>query len=91
MQPHHSLGFILLTVFGVLVGLLALAPSSVGEAAPSPRLSLNQTGFKQGDTLRMGLMAQNPGPALLADFYFGVLAAVMQVDTRTGDRTLVSR
>ena len=36
-------------------------------------LSLNQTTFRPGTTLRLGLGAQNPGPAFNADFYLGVL------------------
>jgi hypothetical protein len=36
-------------------------------------LSLNQSAFRFGDTLQVGLMAQNPGVPLNADFYFGML------------------
>jgi hypothetical protein len=36
-------------------------------------LSLNQSAFRSGDTLRVGLRAQNPGVPINADFYFGVL------------------
>jgi hypothetical protein len=36
-------------------------------------LSLNQMAFRTGDTLRVGLGAQNPDPAFMADFYFAVL------------------
>jgi hypothetical protein len=36
-------------------------------------LSLNQSAFRFGDTLRVGLRAQNPGVPVNVDFYFGVL------------------
>jgi hypothetical protein len=36
-------------------------------------LSLNQSAFRFGDTLRVGLRAQNPGVTVNVDFYFGVL------------------
>ena len=36
-------------------------------------LHLNQTAFRAGDTLRVGLSARNPDEAFMADFYFGVL------------------
>ena len=36
-------------------------------------LSLNQTAFRTGETLRVELDAQNPGPAFTADVYVGVL------------------
>jgi hypothetical protein len=36
-------------------------------------LSLNQSVFRSGNTLRVGLRAQNPGVPVNADFYFGIL------------------
>jgi hypothetical protein len=36
-------------------------------------LSLNQRVFHLGDTLRVGLRAQNPGGPVTADFYFGMV------------------
>jgi hypothetical protein len=36
-------------------------------------LSLNQSAFRLGNTLRVVLRAQNPGVPVTADFYFGVL------------------
>jgi hypothetical protein len=48
---------------------------SIAAAPPSRQmtLSLNQTAFRTGDTLRVGLGVQNPGLAFIADFYFAVL------------------
>jgi hypothetical protein len=40
---------------------------------PRMSLSLNQTAFRTGDTLRVGLGVQNPDTAFTADFYFGVI------------------
>jgi hypothetical protein len=40
---------------------------------PTLTLSLNQTLFHPGETLHVGLRAQNPGAAMSVDFYFGVL------------------
>jgi len=36
-------------------------------------LSLNQSAFRFGNTLRVGLRAQNPGVSVNADIYFGIL------------------
>ncbi|MBI3329040.1 MAG: HYR domain-containing protein, partial [Nitrospinae bacterium] len=73
IRPRRPLELIPLIVFSLLVGPPAIMFSSAAEAAPSLSLSLNQTTFQRGDTLRVGLMAQNPGPAFMADFYFGLL------------------
>jgi hypothetical protein len=45
----------------------------LGGTNPTLTLSLNQRVFHLGDTLRVGLRAQNPGVPVTADFYFGVL------------------
>ena len=37
---------------------------------PTLTLSLNQTAFRTGNTLRVGLQASNVGPGFSADFYF---------------------
>jgi hypothetical protein len=51
------------------------AGDSPAQAVTSPTLvlSLNHATFHPGDTLRIGLTAHNPGPALTADFYLGVI------------------
>jgi hypothetical protein len=50
---------------------------NIAAAPPEPpsswALSLNQTAFRPGDTLRVGLDARNSGSAFIADFYFAVL------------------
>jgi hypothetical protein len=48
------------------LNIAAVPPSGWG-------LSLNQTAFRTGDTLRVGLGARNSGPVFIADFYFAVL------------------
>ncbi|MBI3328177.1 MAG: hypothetical protein HYZ81_15925 [Nitrospinae bacterium] len=77
MRPRRC-GLILLVVCSLLAGKLVLAREVVGAVQPAPSLSLsvNQTSFQGGDTLRVGLTAQNIGPAFLADFYFGVLLPI---------------
>jgi hypothetical protein len=47
---------------------------NIAAAPPSSwALSLNQTAFRTGDTIRVGLGARNHGLAFIADFYFAVL------------------
>ena len=47
---------------------------NIPAALPSSwALSLNQTAFRTGDTLRVGLGVRNSGRAVIADFYFAVL------------------
>lgn len=46
---------------------------AVNAAPPRLVLSLNQPLFRPGETLRVGLRAQNPGGAVSVDFYFGLL------------------
>ncbi|MBI3329121.1 MAG: hypothetical protein HYZ81_20755 [Nitrospinae bacterium] len=74
MKPHRSLGFLLLILFSLLCGPpCAWMARSTAEAAPSLSVTLNQPSFKAGETLRVGLMAQNPGSVVMADFYLGIL------------------
>jgi uncharacterized repeat protein (TIGR01451 family) len=40
---------------------------------PALALTLNQTAFRPGDTLRMGVHLRNPGPILTTDAYVGVI------------------
>jgi hypothetical protein len=47
--------------------------TSPGGTNLSLTMSLNQTAFRSGNTLRVGLRAQNPGVTVNVDFYFGVL------------------
>lgn len=62
---------------GIAARSIAVVLSSIalafGQAPPLPELmlSLNQTEFRSGDTLRVGLSRRNPGPAFTADFVFG--------------------
>jgi hypothetical protein len=50
-----------------------LPPPPPPPLAREITLSLNQTAFRTGETLRVGLGVQNPHPAFMADFYFAVL------------------
>jgi hypothetical protein len=61
-----------IAVWSLAVVLSSSAPA-FGQVPPLPELmlNLNQTEFRSGDTLRVGLRARNPGPALTADFVFG--------------------
>jgi hypothetical protein len=47
--------------------------ASTPARAVALTLRLNQTRFRPGETLQVGLSARNPGPAVVADFYFGVI------------------
>jgi hypothetical protein len=61
------------------VGLAKELLADIGwlPAFPPPdltlTLSLNQSAFRFGDTLRVGIRAQNPGAPVNADFYFSVV------------------
>jgi hypothetical protein len=44
------------------------------QSLPALALGLNQTNFRPAETLRISLHAQNPGPALTADFYFAAIS-----------------
>jgi subtilisin family serine protease len=46
---------------------------AVNAVPPRLVLSLNQTLFRAGETLRVGLRAQNPGAITSVDLYFGIL------------------
>jgi hypothetical protein len=61
-----------IAAWSLAVVLSSIAPA-FGQVPPLPELmlSLNQTEFRSGDTLRVGLGARNPGPAFTADFVFG--------------------
>jgi hypothetical protein len=61
-----------IAAWSLAVVLSSNAPA-FGQDPPPPELmlSLNQTEFRSKDTLRVGLGARNPGPALTADFVFG--------------------
>ena len=63
-----------IAAWSLAVVLLGLAPAW-GQVPPPLELtlSLNQTEFRSGDTLRVGLGARNPGPAVTADFFFGFI------------------
>ena len=71
LRPRLPLECILRVICSLLAVALALAAGRAAEAAPA--LSLNQTSLKAGDTLRVGLTAQNAGSPLRADFYLGIL------------------
>jgi hypothetical protein len=73
----------LLMVFSTVILLFVINSIEV-SAQPLPplpppplsremMLSLNQTAFRAGDTLRVELGARNPDAAFVVDFYFGVL------------------
>jgi hypothetical protein len=63
-----------MAVWTLAVVLSGLAPAW-GQVPPllELTLSLNQTEFRSGDTLRVGLGARNSGPAVTANFIFGVV------------------
>jgi hypothetical protein len=65
--PLHDVG-----LAKELLADIGWLPSSGGTNL-TLTLSLNQRVFHLGDTLRVGLRAQNPGVPVTADFYFGVL------------------
>jgi hypothetical protein len=60
-------------------GTVTVTWDALNESVPLPLvlLSLNQKAlfqaFRRGDTLRVGLRARNGGPALNADFHFGIV------------------
>lgn len=64
---------------GIAADLPLIAADLPPPSPPPPplsrdiTLSLNQTAFRTGDALCVGLRARNPDPAFIADFYFGVL------------------
>jgi hypothetical protein len=43
------------------------------DTSPSLAITLNQTGFAPGQTLRMALEMRNPGPMLTTDVYVGII------------------
>ena len=56
------------------VGLAKELLADIGWVTSLPlTLSINQSAFRSGNTLRVGLRAQNPGVTVNVDFYFGVL------------------
>ena len=56
------------------VGLAKELLADIGWLTSLPlTLSINQSLFRSGNTLRVGLRAQNPGVTVNVDFYFGVL------------------
>jgi len=68
------------TVSQELAADLLLTAAELPPPPPPPpplsreiTLGLNQTAFRTGDTLRVGLSARNPEATFIADFYFGVL------------------
>jgi hypothetical protein len=58
-----------------LIGVvwIAWAGATWAQAAILVVLSLNQSAFRPGETLRLGLRFDNPGPSVTADFYTGFL------------------
>jgi hypothetical protein len=72
MEPHYTVP---LHDVGLAKELLADVGwlTSPGGTNLTLTLSLNQSAFRSGNTLRVGLRAQNPGVPVNADFYFGVL------------------
>jgi hypothetical protein len=61
-------------LLGVVVAVwLAWAGAVCAHVAIRVTLTLNQGAFRPGETLRLGLRFDNPGPAVTADFYTGYL------------------
>src|SRR5262245_48793992 len=69
MHVLPSASIVLLLLSTVLVN----AKGTIVHARPVFTLSVNQTTFRPGDTLHVGLQEENPGVDLYADFYFGIL------------------
>jgi len=67
MLPRASVVLVL------LAAVLVSARGTMVYADPLLTLSINQTTFRPGDTLHMGLQVANPGAGFNADFYFGIL------------------
>jgi hypothetical protein len=57
----------------LLSAVLVSERGTIVQAAPLLTLSLNQTTFRPGDTLHVGLHEESPGLGFTADFYFGIL------------------
>jgi hypothetical protein len=53
--------------------LIAWAGAAWAQVAIVVVLTLNQSAFRPGETLRLGLRFDNPGPTVTADFYTGFL------------------
>ena len=68
-----------LKAFGALIASVTAtgvrdSPAQTAPALPPTlTLSLNHLTLRPGDTLRVGLTVRNSGPALSADFYFGMI------------------
>jgi hypothetical protein len=72
MEPSYTVPLHDVGLAKELLADIGWLPSSGGTNL-TLTLSLNQRVFHLGDTLRVGLRAQNPGGPVTADFYFGVL------------------
>ncbi len=57
----------------LLSAVLVSAPGTIVHADPVLTLSVNQTTFRPGDILHVGLQEENPGAGFYADLYFGIL------------------
>ena len=59
---------------GILAGVLAVASGHVSsDAASSATIALNQTEFKAGNTLTVGIQVTNPADSPSANLYIGVV------------------
>jgi len=53
--------------------LLAWVGAAWAQGTVQVVLTLNQSVFRAGETLRLGLRFDNPGPTVIADYYTGLL------------------